>query len=210
MKSEDVVLFIGYLASALVFATFFMRTPTRLRQVAIVSNVVFIVYGFVGDVLPVLTLHVLLLPLNVWRLLEIRETHKAILAALNGDIKADWLEPFAAAVELKPGEMLFARGEHGETMYFIVSGTLLLKETGIELRSGSLVGEIAIFSPQKARTQSVVASSHARLLAMSQDEILSLYRRYPDFGIYLLRLVASRLLENNSRLQELAATSSAG
>jgi hypothetical protein len=209
MKSEDVVLFIGYLASALVFATFFMRTRTRLRQVAIVSNVVFIVYGFVGDVLPVLTLHVLLLPLNVWRLLEIRQTHKAILAALHGDLKADWLEPFAAAVELKPGETLFARGDHGETMYFIVSGTLLLKETGIELSSGSLVGEIAIFSPQKARTQSVVASSHTRLLAMSQDEILSLYRRYPDFGIYLLRLVASRLLENNSRLQELSITSTA-
>jgi CRP/FNR family cyclic AMP-dependent transcriptional regulator len=149
-----------------------------------------------------------LLPLNIWRLREISETHRAILAALSGDLKADWLESFAVAVELQPGDLLFAQGDLGDTMYFITSGTLLLKESGIELGTGSLVGEIAIFSAQKTRTQSVIASSRARLLAMSQDDLLILYRRHPDFGIYLLRLVASRLLENNSRLQQLSSSPS--
>jgi CRP/FNR family transcriptional regulator, cyclic AMP receptor protein len=203
MTFAEVVLFCGYLASALVFAAFFMRGRARLRQVAIASNVAFIVYGIIGGVIPVLTLHALLLPLNIWRLREIHETHRAILSALTGDLKADWLESFAVAVELQPGALLFAQGDLGETMYFIASGTLLLKESGIELGPGSLVGEIAIFSPQKTRTQSVVAVSRARLLAMSQDDLLTLYRRHPDFGIYLLRLIAARLLENNSRLQQL-------
>jgi len=42
------------------------RSRSRSRQVAIASNVAFITYGIVGDVIPVLTLHVLLLPLNIW------------------------------------------------------------------------------------------------------------------------------------------------
>jgi hypothetical protein len=85
MTFAEVVLFCGYFASGLVFATFFMRGRARLRQVAIASNVAFITYGIIGGVIPVLTLHALLLPLNIWRLREISETHRAILAALSGD-----------------------------------------------------------------------------------------------------------------------------
>jgi len=58
MKFEDVVLLLGYLASVLVFATFFMRSRVRLREVGIASNVVFIVYAVVGHIIPVLVLHV--------------------------------------------------------------------------------------------------------------------------------------------------------
>lgn len=196
MKPADVILFIGYLASALVFATFFMRSRVRLRQFGIASNIVFIIYGVVGDVIPVLVLHAFLLPLNLWRLWEIARTQQAIRAALSGDIESDWLEAFTRAIDLEPGELLFARGDLGDTMYFVLSGTLLVKEVGIELGSGSILGEIAIFSPEKVRTQSVVAATRSRLLAMSQEHLLTLYRRHPDFGIYLLRLVASRLLED--------------
>ena len=39
---------VGYLASALVFATFYMKTMMPLRAVAIASNVAFISYGYVG------------------------------------------------------------------------------------------------------------------------------------------------------------------
>jgi CRP/FNR family transcriptional regulator, cyclic AMP receptor protein len=198
---QGVVLLLGYLASALVFATFFMRSRTRLRQVAIASNVAFITYGIVGDVIPVLTLHVLLLPLNIWRLWEIGETRKAIAAAIQGDLQVDWLAPYGNTIALSRGERLFAQGDAGGTMYFILTGTLQLIESGISLGPGSLVGEIAFFSPQGRRTQGAVASSDSRLLAISQEELLTLYRRHPEFGVFLLRLVTARLLENNLRLQ---------
>lgn len=200
---EGVVLFLGYFASALVFATFFMRSRVRLRQVALASNVAFIAYGIVGDVIPVLVLHVLLLPLNAWRLWELGQTRKAIAAAIKGDLQADWLEPYGRTIALGEGEQLFARGDVGGTMYFILAGTIRLVESGIVLGPGSLIGEIALFSPQGTRTQGAAAASDARLLAMSQEELLTLYRRHPEFGIYLLRLVTGRLLENNLRLQGL-------
>ncbi len=194
---QPVAQFAGYLASALVFAAFFMRSRTRLRQVAIVSNVAFIAYGIMGDVIPVLVLHTFLLPLNVWRLWEVGQTRKAMLAAVNGELRADWLEPFAREVRLNAGDRLFAHGELGDTMYFIVSGTVHLAESGIDLGSGSLVGEIAMFSPHSVRTQTATAVADSRLLAMSRDEMVALYRRHPEFSLYLLRLVTSRLLQNN-------------
>ncbi len=200
MTPSTPILLLGYVASALVFAAFFMRSRARLREVGIASNVVFIVYGTLAHVLPVLVLHTLLLPLNSWRLWEIFRTKKAILKAIDGDLRMDWLEPFAQVVELSAGERLFARGDVGDKTYFIVSGTMHLPESGVDLGPGALLGEVAMFSPEHLRTQSAVAGSDARLLSMTQEELLTLYRRYPDFGIYLLRLVTGRLLENEHKL----------
>ena len=59
---------IGYLASALVLATFCMRDMVALRWMAITSNLAFIAYSALADVGPVLVLHLLLLPVNVLRL----------------------------------------------------------------------------------------------------------------------------------------------
>ena len=56
---------IGYLASALVFATFCMRTMIPLRLAAICSNIAFVVYGFFGGIYPVLLLHVVLLATSI-------------------------------------------------------------------------------------------------------------------------------------------------
>jgi hypothetical protein len=61
---------VGYLASALVFATFYARAIPALRLVAIASNVAFIAYGHLGGLMPIMLLHAGLLPLNAWRLCE--------------------------------------------------------------------------------------------------------------------------------------------
>jgi CRP/FNR family transcriptional regulator, cyclic AMP receptor protein len=65
---------IGYLASALVLATFCMRGMVALRCMAIASNLAFIVYGGLAGLGPVLVLHLLLLPVNVLRLTDRAES----------------------------------------------------------------------------------------------------------------------------------------
>lgn len=62
---------IGYLAASLVLATFCMRSMRGLRYVAIASNLAFILYGYCNDLMPVLLLHLILLPVNVRRLTEL-------------------------------------------------------------------------------------------------------------------------------------------
>jgi CRP/FNR family transcriptional regulator, cyclic AMP receptor protein len=62
---------IGYLASALVLATFTTNEMRLLRIIGIFSNLAFITYGGLGELFPVVVLHLLLLPLNVVRLLQL-------------------------------------------------------------------------------------------------------------------------------------------
>ena len=61
---------IGYLASLLVLVTFCMSGMVALRALAIASNVAFIGYAALAGISPVLLLHALLLPMNVYRLLQ--------------------------------------------------------------------------------------------------------------------------------------------
>ena len=59
---------LGYAASLAVLATFTVRTMVPLRVIAILSNVLFVVYGYEADIRPVLVLHLVLLPINLVRL----------------------------------------------------------------------------------------------------------------------------------------------
>jgi phosphate:Na+ symporter len=75
--------FPGYVAAALVLATFCMTSMRRLRLMAIASNFAFIYYSAVADLYPVLILHSILLPVNVTRLTQMqlaRVTGKRLLA----------------------------------------------------------------------------------------------------------------------------------
>jgi hypothetical protein len=70
---------IGFIASGLVLATFGMKDMVNLRIVAICSNIAFIMYGFLLGLPPVLILHVILLPLNGWRLMGALKQRSAMV-----------------------------------------------------------------------------------------------------------------------------------
>ena len=62
---------LGYIASGLVRLTFTTKEMRPLRIMAILSNLAFIAYGLLDEILPVLALHIVLLPLNVFRLRQL-------------------------------------------------------------------------------------------------------------------------------------------
>jgi hypothetical protein len=62
---------LGWAACLMTLITFAQRQMLPLRVAAILANVFFIGYGAVGHYLPVLTLHLILLPLNTNRLLSL-------------------------------------------------------------------------------------------------------------------------------------------
>ena len=108
---------IGYLASLLVLSTFYMKTMIPLRCCAIASNVVFIAYGFLGEIYPVLVLHLLLLPLNVRRLLELRQLIRDIKRAAAGGFSFDAMVPFLTRRTFGAGELLFRKGDSATHLY---------------------------------------------------------------------------------------------
>lgn len=59
---------IGFLAAGTTVTAFYCQRMFTLRKAAIGANVLFITYGFILDLKPVLALHCVLLPLNIIRL----------------------------------------------------------------------------------------------------------------------------------------------
>jgi len=62
---------VGYLACALVLATFSMKSMRPLRVTAIASNIAFLTYSLSIHLQPIFVLHSILLPLNIFRLVQI-------------------------------------------------------------------------------------------------------------------------------------------
>jgi hypothetical protein len=58
----------------MVLLTFITKDMRQLRFVGILSNVSFIGYGALAWLPPILFLHLLLLPLNIVRLMELQKT----------------------------------------------------------------------------------------------------------------------------------------
>ena len=191
---SQVPVILGFIASALVLATFWMRAPIRLRQVAIGSNVAFLTYGVLTQAWPIAVLHALLLPLNFWRLHEMKTLTRKVEVALTGDLSMDWLRPFMQPRRFSAGDVIFRKGDEQTDVYYIVSGTVALPEIDVLLNAGQLIGEMAIFSPNLQRSLSAVCVSDVEMLYMPNDAILRLYFQNPEFGLFLVRLITQRLL----------------
>src|SRR4029077_7515106 len=73
IQREEINL-VGYLAASFVFATFCMRSMMGLRSMAVASNLAFIAYGYLADLMPVFLLHAVLLPVNAYRLARLLRT----------------------------------------------------------------------------------------------------------------------------------------
>ena len=59
---------LGWAAALLTLFTFFSADMRRLRLLALAGNAAFIAYGAIAQLLPVLVLHLALVPVNLWRL----------------------------------------------------------------------------------------------------------------------------------------------
>lgn len=70
----------GYVASMLVLCTFSVTSMRMLRSLAIASNVSFILYAAISGLMPILVLHGLLLPMNIYRLIQITRLPNASAA----------------------------------------------------------------------------------------------------------------------------------
>jgi hypothetical protein len=85
---ESMVEIIGYIAASLVFATFYVKNIMTLRLIAVSSNVAFIIYGLGGNLHPIFILHSLLLPLNLYRIFELKKDAHHYSHHRNSEMKA--------------------------------------------------------------------------------------------------------------------------
>lgn len=184
-------------------ATVLMRTIVPLRVFAIISNGFFIGYAVLSNSITTLFVYVLLLPINVVRLRQMIKLVKKAQASAKDDLSMDWLKPFMTRRKYSKDDFLFHKGELANEMLFIVTGKFLVKEIGIELSAGRMMGELGFLSPNNRRTQTVECIENGEVLTITYDKLLEVYFQNPQFGYYFLRLSTERLLRDVARLEEI-------
>ncbi len=192
---------LGYIAAALVFTTFSMKTMVPLRIVGICSNVFFIAYGYLNPAYPLLVLHCLLLPLNIFRLREMLSLVKESKESTEGDLDMNWIKPFTKTRDMHPGEMLFRKGEEATEIIFVMSGSLQIPELGAVIAPGEVVGELGMLAPDRKRTASAVCVDGGQILFITYDQVRQLFFQNPKFGYYFMQVASARLFENLKRAQ---------
>jgi CRP/FNR family transcriptional regulator, cyclic AMP receptor protein len=189
-------------ASALILAGSFVKTMIPLRWLGLGSNLGFIVYGALYPHPPMLVLHTLLLPVNLYRLIEmIRLTRRVDAAADMKDTSGLWLRPYMKRLKLKAGAVLFRKGDLADHLYMLTSGRIELVEIGVELPAGRIFGEIAFFAPNRQRTMTARCIESSEVLAINESTVRQLYYQNPEFGFQVIGLVAGRLTADIRRLE---------
>ena len=197
---------VAWLAAGLVFLSFFMKTIIALRTIAIGSNLMFIVYALLGiyydvfdKVLPILVLHLALLPLNLRRLQQIRATAKSLHDLQANQQSLEFLLPYMTRQLARQGQRLFSKGDAANHLYLVRSGQIELPEVGKIVGPGATLGEVGIFSEHARRSTSALCLQDCELFGITAEKVMELFYQEPRFGLYIVRLLSQHLSDQTAR-----------
>ena len=209
----DTIYIVAHTAAAagivLTIVQFWMKTMIPLRVLGVITNVLFLFYSSLAWIWPTFILNLIVLPLNAYRLHEMRELIRRTQQASDSDFDLSALEPFMSKRRVKAGEILFRKDDLADAMFLVVEGKFQLTETGIGIEPGAMVGELGLLAPGRRRTQSLVALQDGEVRALPYERFEELYFQNPQFGLAFLKLSSQRLFQNIAHLEgELAARTS--
>ncbi|MCC8400491.1 LuxR C-terminal-related transcriptional regulator [Paraburkholderia sp. MMS20-SJTN17] len=119
--------------------------------------------------------------------------------AINGRITVGRLLANMKSQHFRSGQVLFRKGDTSTELFYVEKGTVRLSELGIDIGAGTVLGEIGLFSPEHRRTSTAVCKTDCEMKTVSAPDAIRFYYREPEFAIYLIQLIASRLQADKSR-----------
>jgi CRP-like cAMP-binding protein len=195
----------GLIAAGFSIVTYYMRTMVPLRIVDIIASFFFLAYGYFYPSYPTFALYLGILPINFYRLVEIRRLIRQVRHSANADQSMDWLKPFMTKRTYKKGKVVFRKNDRAYEMYYVVTGKFLVTEIGVTIPAGQVFGELGMLAPDNRRTSSVECVETGVVLTITYDQVQELYFQNPTFGFYFQRLATKRLLQNMTRLETMLA-----
>ncbi|MEO6307125.1 MAG: cyclic nucleotide-binding domain-containing protein, partial [Nitrospiraceae bacterium] len=203
----DIITIIGILAGAFYVASQFQKDMISLRVLALVSNILYLLYSPLHTdyqitqliVMPTFLVNLILLPINAKRLIEIIRLIKQIEQATVESPVTEWLLPHMHLRKHKAGEVLFRKGDKADEMMYVAIGKLKLQDIDHFIGPGELIGEIGLFSSEKVRTLTVVCDTDCELYHMTDQQIYRLYYQNPKLGFFFMKLIVERLLRDVKR-----------
>jgi hypothetical protein len=167
-----------------------------LRILGILSSLAFLTYAFTLGLLPIIGLHFILLPVNLYRYFEMQRLTREMRDAAKGEQGFAAFLPFMSAVSLPAGTTLFRKGDRADDMYVLTSGRIRLPDVNADLEPGELVGEVGMFAPEGQRMTTAVCAEDCRLQRITRDRVRELVFQNPRIGFHLIGLVTGRLIED--------------
>ena len=98
-----------------------------------------------------------------------------------------------------PHERIIRKGDRGDGVYFVASGTVevILSDRRIQIGSGAFFGEMALLSG-RTRQADVVALTYCQLLVLRRMDFEQFIRENPDARAAIVRLAKARQIANAS------------
>jgi CRP/FNR family transcriptional regulator, cyclic AMP receptor protein len=193
---------LGYAASATVLATFCMTTMIPLRIIALVSNILFAAFGAWAHIYPVMILHLILLPVNTFRLVQIQRLVRGLTHLQSTDLSIEHFLPFMTHRRFRTGDTLTRRGERADRLFYLVHGQAKVVEIDKTISSGTVLGEIGVLARDQIRMATVVCITDCEVYELTGRKAKELYFQDPSFGYAMLQIIIARLMENLTLAQE--------
>ena len=111
---------------------------------------------------PVLVLHVILLPVNVVRLVQILRLIQGVRVAHVSDLSVASLLPFMSHRFVKAGQILMSKGDKADRMYYLVNGKMEIREIGKIIEPGALLGRSVFLRATKNEWRQSFVSATVR------------------------------------------------
>ncbi len=103
-------------------------------------------------------------------------------------------------ISVKPGDVVVRAGDPGDSIYYISSGQYNVihhgKTVGKIQPDDVFMGEMA-FLLNRNRSASVIAETPGKLIRIPRKSFIQVLKRYPQYGLFISRLLANRLQRTN-------------
>src|ERR1700753_787079 len=128
------------------------------------------------------------------------------------DLDAEALEQLSRYAKhsiLKRGATICSKGDPGNSMFAVISGTVKISVSSADGRSailnligpGELFGEIAVLDGQ-ARTADATANTNCEMFAIDRRDFLPFVAAHPDLAMKFIELLCTRLRWTSDQVEQ--------
>jgi len=116
--------------------------------------------------------------------------------------------------KLSKDEILFHKGDKGDSLFVILSGWVKIVTQDIDnnevilnkVGTGEIIGEMALLD-YEPRSAGVVALEKTSALELSREDFMEIMKGQPDLALSLIRNLSSRLRHNTSYIEKITEMS---
>src|ERR1700687_4247396 len=121
----------------------------------------------------------------------------------------DQLCRYAKHTTLKRGATLFSKGDPGNSLFAVISGTVKISVSSPDGRSaifnligpGEIIGEIAVLDGQ-ARTADATANTNCEIFVIDRREFLPFVRSHPALAMKFIELLCAKLRWTSDQVEQ--------